>query len=374
MGASMRARLVPPARGHLSPPRAVRPAGLAHGNVRFPLGRSRRLFSLMALTPDQQATLQLLLVRGQRYGDLAALLNVEETEVRRRARSALVELGGADPDRNVGLTDYLLGQADPIGRADASRHLREHADDRALVTIIAERLREMFPGAELPRLPGEPRPPRTRLRRGQRSGASSDATAAAAREPRLSQPQTRLIVILGAAAVLLVAVVLGITGAFGGDDEGSSASATTTETTPADESAVPIQLTAEKGSDAGGVVVFGFATADQPFIEFQIRNLEPAPNGKAYVLWFLTGNDGYPLPQQLPVAPNGTLNQRLAVPAEILAFVQQADAIAIALNDTATLDRDIREAVEGGRGALRYPGGTVLSAAITRGTAGAEGG
>ena len=326
----------------------------------------------MALTADQQATLQLLLVRGQRYGDLATLLNVEEAEVRRRARSALVELGGADPDRNVGLTDYLLGQADPIGRADASRHLREHAEDRALVGILAERLREMYPEAPLPRLPGEPRPARTRLRRGQRAGDASPA----AREPRLSQPQTRLLVILGAAAVLLIAVVLGITGAFSGDDDDtSSAAATTTEATPADESAVPIQLTAEKGSDAGGVIVFGFATADQPFIEFQIRNLEPAPNGKAYVLWFLTGNDGFPLPQQLPVEPNGTLNQRLAVPAEILAFVQQADSIAIALNDTAGLDRDIREAVEGGRGALRYPGGTVLSAAITRGATGAgEGG
>ena len=49
--------------------------------------------------------------------------------MRARARAALTELVGADPDRNVGLTDYLLGQADPIGRADASRHLRERPDD-----------------------------------------------------------------------------------------------------------------------------------------------------------------------------------------------------------------------------------------------------
>ena len=83
----------------------------------------------MAITPDQQATLQLLLERGQRYADLAQLLGVDEAEVRDRARAALTELGGADPDRNVGLTDYLLGQADPIGRADASRHLREDSDD-----------------------------------------------------------------------------------------------------------------------------------------------------------------------------------------------------------------------------------------------------
>jgi hypothetical protein len=317
----------------------------------------------MALTPDQQATLQLLLVRGQRYADLAALLNVDEAEVRSRARSALGELAGADPDRNVGLTDYLLGQADPIGRADASRHLREDPEDLALVTTLAERLREMFPGAELPRLPGEPRPARGLLGRAKPGG-----TPLTSRLPStgLSQSQTRLVVILGAAAVLLIAIVLGITGAFSGGDDSSSSAAATTSTTP-DESAVPIQLTPEKGSDAGGVVVFGFATADQPFIEFQVRNLEPAPNDKVYVLWFLTGKDGFPLPQALPVQPNGTLNQRFAVPAQILAFVQQADSIAIALNDRKGLDRDIRAAIQGGQGALAYPGGTVLSAQITGG-------
>ena len=79
----------------------------------------------MAITADQQAMLQLLLERGQSYEDIAQLLGQDEAEVRARARAALTELGGADPDRNVGLTDYLLGQADPIGRADAVRHLRD---------------------------------------------------------------------------------------------------------------------------------------------------------------------------------------------------------------------------------------------------------
>ena len=129
----------------------------------------------MALTPDQQATLQLLLERGQSYADLAPLLGVDEAEVRERARARSTELGGADPDRNVGLTDYLLGQADPIGRADASRHLREDADDHALAAPLTERLREMFPGAELPRLPGEPR-----RRAAAATAAAGDAEAGAA--------------------------------------------------------------------------------------------------------------------------------------------------------------------------------------------------
>src|SRR5687768_14533796 len=111
----------------------------------------------MAISPDQKAILQLLLERGQSYADLARLLGQPTDEVRARARAALTELGGADPDRNVGLTDYLLGQADPIERADASRHLREDLADYQLAALLCEALRTMYPAAELPRLPGEPR-------------------------------------------------------------------------------------------------------------------------------------------------------------------------------------------------------------------------
>jgi hypothetical protein len=323
----------------------------------------------MPITPDQRATLQLLLERGQSYADLGALLGADEAGVRSRARAALTELGGGvDPDRNVGITDYLLGQADPIGRADASRHLRDNPEDRALAAALAERLREMFPGAELPRLPGEQRRGGF-LRRS--SAAPAPATAPADHRSRLSTSQTRLLVILSSAAVLLVAIVLGVTGAFGGGGDSTSSTSAdgTTTTAGGDERAVPITLKAAHGSDAGGVVVFGFATADQPFIEFQIRNLEPAANGDAYVLWFLLGGGkGFPLPTPLDVQPNGTLNNRISVPASVLSFIQQSKAIAIALNDGKKLNRDINQAVQQGQGALDFPGGTVLSADISAAT------
>src|SRR5918996_1224921 len=106
----------------------------------------------MPLSPDQKATLQLLLERRQSYADIATVLGGDEAEVGARARAALTALGGTDPDRNVGLTDYLLGQADPIGRADTVRHLRDDAADHRLATELNARLRELFPDAELPRL------------------------------------------------------------------------------------------------------------------------------------------------------------------------------------------------------------------------------
>jgi hypothetical protein len=317
----------------------------------------------MAMTPDQRATLQLLLERGQTYSDLATLLAVDEAEVRDRARAALTELGGADPDRNVALTDYLLGQADPIGRADASRHLRDDPADHALATALAERLRETFPDAELPRLPGEPR---QRRRRRAKAAEGRELTGTVRRSSGLSPSQTRLVVALGSAAVLLIAVVLAVTGTFGGDgDDEVAAEADPATTAPADEQAVPVELRPARGSDAGGVVVFGFASADQPFIEFQIRNLEPPTRDDVYVLWFRSGKrQGFPVPTPVPVQADGTVNERIAVPAEVLAFAQQADSVAIALNNRRQLDRDIDQAIEAGQGALTFPGGTVLAASI----------
>ena len=129
----------------------------------------------MAISGDQQATLQLLLERGKSYSDLGQLLGQPEAEVRARARAALTELGGADPDRHVGLTDYLLGQADPIGRADASRHLRDDPADHQLASELSERLRELFPNAELPRLPGQPRSGGGLLRRTPAPASAPDA-------------------------------------------------------------------------------------------------------------------------------------------------------------------------------------------------------
>src|SRR5215212_10660417 len=110
----------------------------------------------MPLTDDQRAMLQLLLERDQSYEDIASLLGLGVEDVRSRARSALREIGGADPDAQVGLSDYLLGQADPIGRADAVRHLQSDPDANALAQRLVQNLRLLAPKAELPEIP-EPR-------------------------------------------------------------------------------------------------------------------------------------------------------------------------------------------------------------------------
>ena len=112
--------------------------------------------SPVALTDEQRAMLQLLLEGGQSYDDIGSLLGIAPDEVRTRARSALSEIGGADPDAQVGLSDYLLGQADPIGRADAVRHLQNDPEANALAQRLVQNLKLLAPKAELPEIP-EPR-------------------------------------------------------------------------------------------------------------------------------------------------------------------------------------------------------------------------
>jgi hypothetical protein len=296
----------------------------------------------MPLTPDQKATLQLLLERGQSYADLSSLLGVDESEVRERARSAVRELAGGDPDRNVGLTDYLLGQADPIGRADAVRHLREDPDDYRLASDLLEELREVVPAAELPRLPGEPRSGRF-LRRApataDRRPPQADAATPAQRLTSLSGRQARLLVILGSAAVLLIAVVLGITGAFGGDDGGGETSTTATDTTAATDASgqeiTRVKLAPPGNGDAKGDAVFGLATSDQAYVDLTISGLDPAPNNQTYVIWLLLDKDqGYPL-APIQVSQDGAFHDRFPIPSAVLALVARVRFVdvSIAPND-----------------------------------------
>jgi hypothetical protein len=295
----------------------------------------------MPLSPDQKATLQLLLERRQSYADLSSLLGVDESEVRERARSAVRELAGGDPDRNVDLTDYLLGQADPIGRADAVRHLREDPDDYRLASDLLEELRELVPAAELPRLPGEPRSGRF-LRRAPADAdraPGADAAASARRLTSLSGHQARLLVILGSAAVLLIAVVLGITGAFGGDGGGGDTSTTTTDTTAATDASgqeiTRVKLAPPGNGDADGDAVFGLATNDQAYIDLTISGLDPAPNNQTYVVWLLLDKDqGYPL-APIEVSQDGAFHDRFPIPSAVLALVTRVRFVdvSIAPND-----------------------------------------
>jgi hypothetical protein len=183
----------------------------------------------MPLKADQRAMLQLLLERGQSYDDIASVLGVGRDEVRQRARTALTELAGSDPDAEVDLTDYLLGQADPIGRADAVRHLQNDPGALQLASDLEAQLQLLAPEAELPELPaprgrrrGEKRatppaagPGPTPAPPGGEAAPESESVAARLRGT-LSVRQQQVIVAAG--VLILIAAILAVTGAFSGGE------------------------------------------------------------------------------------------------------------------------------------------------------------
>jgi hypothetical protein len=335
----------------------------------------------MPLSADQQAMLQLLLERGQSYGDLASVLGVGEDEMRSRARAALAELAGADPDRNVGLTDYLLGQADPIGRADAVRHLKDDPEDLALATELSQKLRLIAPQGELPRLPGEERRPAPRRRprlgisrlplpeRLRRSRAAEPAVGAPA-EPRsmLTRRQTQLMVGLGSGAVLLIVVILAVTGAFSGSS--SSSGSTTAATTAQTQTLTRVQLQPQGGGSGSGAVSFGLANGQQPFVDVRLRGLQPPPSGQTYVIWLLlTPNQGYPL-SPFTVDQSGGYQNRFPIPAPIIPVLARVQLVNVSVAPVTTVRAAIQKAIKQRNIVIKRPGKSVLQGAIPKSSAG----
>lgn len=312
----------------------------------------------MTLAADKQAMLGLLLEKGQSYGDLSTLLGLPEAEVRERARAALTELGGADPDRRVNLTDYLLGQADPIGRADAVRHLRDDPEDRALAERLVRELQAIAPGADLPKLPGEPRTPphlrAPRLRRG-------TATNAAPRiRSTLSQRQTRLIVAVASGAVIVAVVVLAIAGVFsGGGSSGSAATAGTGGSATSTgggssqggnggslQSLAPIKLKGVGGSPGTGLATFGLATGNQPYLDVRTKSLPQAPSGQVYSVWLAVDPARR---QAYPVAPLTQTHQQFQIPAAVTPLLANVKAVDIAVSSVQALRSEIKRVLQAKR-------------------------
>lgn len=336
----------------------------------------------MPISADQTAVLEMLLVGGQDFSDLDDLFALDEGESRRRARAALEELGGRDPDENVALTDYLLGQADPIDRADAVRHLKQDASDHALAEKITAELAQHFPGAELPSLP---QPTATKAMRGgprrvspgprwagqPRSEQSEGGGARAQRLSRwasgLDQGRARLIAALGAGAIVLIVIVLAVAGAFGsGDDTGSPSAdvgdqGDASSPLPDGQEVTRIALLPEGNGDAAGAAIVGITTNDQPYLDLVIENLEPAPQNQAYIVWFMFNkNTGYPIPNPIVPGRDGSYEDRVPIPVEVSGAIARASAVEVSLSPADGLARAIQAAIQANDIAIKRPGRTVM--------------
>ena len=321
----------------------------------------------MALQPDDRALLQLVCERGQSYDDLANLLGIPRDQVREKARAALGELGGRDPDAEVGLTDYLLGQADPIGRADAVRYLQGDEDALALAEKIETELRAIAPGANLPRLP-EPRGRRRRAAIPGRGEADLQPAAAAsastrdddedsrpARDPR----QTRMIAAIAGVGLILLFGILAIAGVFGGDEssEPSDAAAAAEE----QRDITPVTLDASDGSGVAGRAEFG-VTNETLYVDLSLNGLDPRPSkGSVYALWLMLPNEGgapagYPVTLLAPTE-NGSIQDRYAIPTSVAVVVgSRAQSVVVSESPAKELGKVIDQAVETGAPLIPFSG------------------
>lgn len=339
----------------------------------------------MPLSGDQRAMLQLLLERGQSYDDIGSLLGLSTDEVRARARGALEEIGGTDPDSEVGLTDYLLGQADPIGRADVARHLQADPATRDLADKLAAQLRVLAPAADLPDIPAakDVRPAKTK-KAGPAPGTAPEPKPARApgAGSGLSSQQRKLIGGLIGGGLVVILIVLLAAGVFSGDDSGDGGAETTAEASEPDDTGstgatgatgLPngnaagrtfAILEPQGDSEARGAAQFG-RIRQRAYLQVDIAGLTPSPEGQNYVIWFY-GSDRSAFPLSFErVGENGQLRGLAPIPAEVLGALQQGlfRFIDVSLTDVSELRSALRQAREQ-RQPPPYVGESILRGSI----------
>jgi hypothetical protein len=316
----------------------------------------------VALSDEQRTMLQLLLEGGQRYEDIGSLLGISADEVRARARAALQEIGGADPDAQVGLSDYLLGQADPIGRADAVRQLQSDPEANALAERLVQNLRLLAPKAELPEIPeprggrraAPPSPPPSAPPQPPPATPPSPGAPAPAKGPGVASRvagafsglggltgRRRTQFIVGLAAALALVIVVIVVASSGGSSDGGDCKGV--DTTTAQQSGVPtIKLVATgAAADAdcppSGQITLGATQQasnnknQTPTFALQANavHLPPSASGERYLLWlYKSDTQSLPLGQET-VDSSGNLTGGVPLIAQQVLLLPAFDSIRI---------------------------------------------
>jgi hypothetical protein len=351
----------------------------------------------VALTDEQRTMLQLLLEGGQSYEDIGSLLGIGTEEVRARARAALQEIGGADPDAQVGLSDYLLGQADPIGRADAVRHLQSDPEANALAQRLVQNLRLLAPKAELPEIP-EPRGGRRAAAAPPTPAETPPATPPAPTAPAQQRPgfahrvagafsglgglsgKRRTQFVVGVAAALALVIVVVVVAASGGSDDGGECQSV--DTSQAQQAGVPtIKLVATgAAADAdcppSGQITLGAtqpATNNQnqtPTFALQANavHLQPSADGERYLLWlYKSDTQSLPLGQET-VDDTGNLTGGVPLIAQQVLLLPAFDSIRISKVTSAEsqqIQQSLQQATQDPNARVQFVGQPVLEGSVS---------
>jgi hypothetical protein len=278
-------------------------------------------------------------------------------------------MAGTDPDTEVGLTDYLLGQADPIGRADVARHLQSDGDAHELAEKLVAQLKLIAPSAELPQLPA-----------GRGAKATPDTEAGATGEPKegfaasLTHRQRQLIAALLGGGLVVVIIVLIATGAFSGGSGGSGGQGSSTASTTPDR-ITQAQLTPVGGGNARGIALFEQAQKVGPVLSIKLFGLPKTSAAQRYGFWLAGNRFAVPL-NGAKEDSRGAIKATVPIPVEYLAFLQKQALTSVAvtrltaaqMSGAARTTVDLIKALKAGRTKAAIPnlvGQVVVQGSIT---------
>lgn len=259
----------------------------------------------MPLSADQRALLQLIAVRGKGPDEIAPILGVDRDELDRRLAGALGSLAPGGPDVDGDIALMVLGQADPLARADAASRIAADPELGEWVDSAREALSREFPQRAESPAPASKTTPRHAT--GEVKPAEdfrSDEKPSADARPAMDPRQKRLLSILVSAAGL-VAIVVAVVLLLGGAEDGA----------PEDPGPTEARLSPVSGEDGGGVVEFGFAGTSFA-ANVSLTGLQPNGAGEGYALWLDGPVGAFPFDrakagQQGVVAGQSNINQAI---------------------------------------------------------------
>ena len=319
----------------------------------------------MALSDESRALLQLLLVRGKDYDQIAELLGVERQEVRTRATAALAQISGDQAALEPSIVDYLLGQADPIGRAEAVKTLAGEPEQGASFAEARDQLALLFPDSDLPEAPAG-RQVVARAPKANRKKVPAERKEPEGAPPESDRPRptldgrTRtilaaLVAALSLAAIIAVVVLLG----------GGGAEQDVIEEPPPPTIA---SLRPPDGGPARGEVEFGFS-GNRFAANVSLSDLAPSRDEEGYALWLEGPAGSFPF-DSARVGQEGTIAGQSEISQAIICFIA-ADLfteVKVSRVSDAQLTSALRRAVDRDLRQADFPdyvGETVLNGPIS---------
>ena len=329
----------------------------------------------MPLSDDQRALLQLLVARGKSPDEIASILAIEPAEVRSRMVDALGVLAPGEDRIPDEVALLLVGQADPMTRADAVTILEADPDLKERTDRAGEELEREFPKevADAPaKRVGASVGVAEQRRRGRNGGASdqestrpetAEAPVVAGEDEGLDgrqgmdPGQRRLLSIVVSAAGLIAIVVL-VSLLLGGNDDDP-----TTVTEPTEARLAPVD-----GQTGSGDVEFGFAGTEFA-ANISVTGVEESSRGESYAVWLDGPVGAFPF-ERAKAGPQGVIAGQSAINQAIICFIAADLFTDVKLSRAADgkFSRALREAVSvrGGEGPFpRFVGETVLEGSIS---------